>query len=54
MKLGLRNIIGNTASGGGAAPDVQKDFLLWKTGKSNRILVKTGDNDRLVWKAPTP
>lgn len=54
MKLGLRNIIGNTISGGGAAPDVQPNFLLWKTGKSNRILVKTGDNDRLIWKAPTP
>jgi len=53
MKLGLRNIIGNTVSGAGA-PDVQANFLLWKTGKSNRILVKTGDNDRLIWKAPTP
>lgn len=53
MKLGLRNIIGNTTSAAGP-PDVQGNFLLWKTGKTNRIRVKTGDNDRLIWKTPTP
>jgi hypothetical protein len=40
MKLGLRNIIGNTISGGGAAPDVQKDFLLCLES-TNTLNIKT-------------
>jgi len=47
LVIGIRNIIGNRGIGG---PIVESNFLLWKILSVNKMLVKTGSNDKLVWK----
>jgi hypothetical protein len=50
MRLGMRNIIGNTVSGGRSpSPPQITNFLLWTAGSSNRINVRSSNNDKLVW-----
>lgn len=51
MKLGLRNIIGNSISGGNSpTPPAAGNFLLWKILSVNKILVRSSNGDLLVWK----